>query len=119
MHMKKFSLYSVISTASYLIRQFFTPNPFKNLNWFFATGFNWIFGIILFPVSFFIVGLFYIPGECPWAGSLAYFVVYFCITFLVSGFMLCGLVWWMWLLLSLFLATILGLIIWRLIRQFA
>ncbi len=118
--MKKiFTVYGAISTISYLIRQFCTPNPFENLPWVFATGFNWVFGIILFPVSFFIVGLIYIPGECPWAGSLAYFLIYFCIAFLVCGFMLYGLVWWMWTLLGLFVAAIIALIVWRLFRQFA
>lgn len=117
--MKKLSLYSIISTISYFARQFLIPNPFEKLNWVFATTFNWLFGLILFPASFFIVGLFYICGECPWLGSVAYCVVYFVIDLFVLGFTTVGTVWWMWLLLSIAIAVLIALIIWRCIRQIA
>lgn len=117
--MKKLSLYGVISTISYFVRQFFVPNPFEKLNWFFATTFNWLFGLILFPISFFIVGLFYIPGECPWLGSIAYCIVYFVVDLFVLGFMTVGTIWWMWLLLAIAIIVLISLIVWRCFRQFA
>lgn len=114
---KNISLYSVVSAVSYLVRQFCFPNPFDSFNWFFSNVFNWIFGFILFPVSFFIVGLIYIKGECPWLGSVAYCTVYFIIDLFVLGFIKEGNVWWMWLLLSLTIVVLVLLIVWRIIRQ--
>lgn len=114
---KNISLYGIVSVISYLIRQFCVPNPFDSYDWFLSNVFNWLFGIILFPVSFFIVGLIYIKGECPWLGSVAYCAVYFIIDLFVLGFIKEGNVWWMWLLLSLTIVALVLLIVWRIIRQ--
>lgn len=48
---------------------------------------NWGVGLILFPITFFIVGLFYKRGSAPFLGSLLYLFFYAVHTGLI---MLCG-----------------------------
>lgn len=81
-------MYRLISILSLIIRQFILPNPFESFAGQDITFFglklviepllaNWIAEAILFPVSFFIAGLFYKREmKMPALGSFLYFVFY-------------------------------------------
>ena len=73
----------LVSTISYLIRQFVLPNPFTNLlediNK--ATIFNWIFGFVFIPLAFILTGTWYISGrDEKWVGSIGFLFNYFVLT---------------------------------------
>ena len=83
-------IYKILSTAFWFIRQFCMSNPFEVLgDGIIATIggseilltpdlLNWIAGAILPAFTFLIVGMYYISGSCPAAGSILY-MVFFCI----------------------------------------
>lgn len=78
-------MYKLIKLASVLVRQFLLPNPFAAL----PNGelYNGLATIILVPITFFIVGLFYKRGSAPAVGSFLFLVFYLIHTFIL---MLCG-----------------------------
>jgi hypothetical protein len=69
------SLYKVIASLSYLFRTFSLTNPFEN----YELGFiiNIFVGVILFPITYKIVGLFYKRRTAPALGSIMYLGFYF------------------------------------------
>ena len=71
-------MYKIISTASYIIRTFCLENPFECFG---VYGFliNIIAGMIMYPISYRVVGTIYSSGDCPALGSLMYLGVYFAI----------------------------------------
>lgn len=86
----KIKLYKKLSVLFWFIRQFCMPNPFEVL----GEGvtvvlnevpilltpdiLNWIAGLGLPTFTFIIVGLYYISGSAPAAGSLLY-MFFFCV----------------------------------------
>ena len=73
----------VLSTISYLIRQFFLPNPFKNMFQKAGTAevVNLIFGGIFIPLAFLLTRTWYVSGvNEKWEGSLGFFINYCILT---------------------------------------
>ena len=83
-----------MSTISLIIRQFYLPNPFEYLGWVQGNIVNWIVGIILHPICFGIVGLFYMKGSAPAWGSFLYLITYSAFTFILYLMGLFEFVWW-------------------------
>ncbi len=91
-------MYRIFSVLSFLIRQFVLPNPFESFAGQEITlwgtkiiiepiAANWISGIILFPISYFVAGLFYKREmEMPALGSFLYFAFYCLHTFIIYVF---------------------------------
>lgn len=72
-------MYKLMAILSILVRQFLLPNPFE----FFeekAILYNWIAGLVLAPVSYFLVGVVYTRGSAPVLGSFLYLIVYSSLT---------------------------------------
>ena len=75
-------LYGLIKLSSIFIREYLLPNPFGNrAN---AEALNWMLGIVLYIITYPIVGLFYRPRSNPPLGSLLYLFFYAIHTGLVS-----------------------------------
>lgn len=74
--------YISVSFISVVIRNFIIPNPFGTLHN--GLVYNWIFSIILVPVCYSIVGIFYRRGEAPMIGSLAFLLGYIVLTFITN-----------------------------------
>lgn len=73
----------LISVISYLIRQFYMPNPFGNIfkNPANAEIANWLFGGIFIPLAYFATGTWYASGsDAKWVGSLGFFINYCILT---------------------------------------
>ena len=98
------ALYKIISIASIIIRQFYLPNPFEPLGITVVTPYfvltpvmlNLLAGVILVPVTYGIVGLYY-HGGFPTGGSLL-FLFFYCIHtgliyLTVRLFLLTGVLW--------------------------
>lgn len=83
-----------MSTISLIIRQFYLPNPFEYLGWAQGNIVNWIVGIILHPICFGIVGLFYMKGSAPAWGSFLYLITYSAFTFILYLIGLFEFIWW-------------------------
>lgn len=64
-----------MASISILLRQFYLPNPFENLE----NGVLYNMGaeLILYPLTFSVVGLFYNRGEAPALGSFLYLLFYY------------------------------------------
>ena len=80
---RKSSGRGIVSTISYLIRQFFLPNPFENM--FTKSGTaeaaNLIFGGIFVPLAHLLTGTWYVSGlNEKWEGSLGFFINYCILT---------------------------------------
>ena len=67
-------MYKAVAGLSLLIRTFFLPNPFEGMEM--GVLYNLAAGIILLPITFLIVGLFYERGSAPVLGSLLYLFFY-------------------------------------------
>ena len=73
----------IVSTISYLIRQFVLPNPFENVFQKVRTAevVNLIFGGIFIPLAFLLTRTWYVSGvNEKWEGSLGFFVNYCILT---------------------------------------
>ena len=68
-----------------LVRQLLLPNPFETMWPDKAFILNWIFGIILWPVSYFLTGLIYRRGDGAVVGSVLFNVIYILLTLLIWG----------------------------------
>ena len=79
-------MYGIIAPLSIFIRNFILPNPFEAYP--LGLAYNWLAEIILYPITFITVGLFYEKGSNPALGSLLYLVFYLIYTGLL---MLCSL----------------------------
>ncbi len=68
-------LYFLLKVIFWVIRSLVLPNPFSPLE---GLGeiVNLVFGGVLFPVSYFMTGLFYHRGDDPAAGSVLYMLFY-------------------------------------------
>lgn len=73
----------LVSTASYLIRQFCFPNPFANIvkDSNIATIVNWICGGIFIPLAYILTGTWY-KGGAKEVGSVGFFINYAILTVL-------------------------------------
>lgn len=78
-------MYKLIAAISLLIRNFYLPNPFEHLKM--GVLINWGIGLILFPITFLVVGLFYERRSAPILGSVLYLFFYALHTGLI---ILCG-----------------------------
>ena len=79
-------MYAILKTFGFLIRQFLLPNPFESICPEQAAVINLIFGIILMPVAYIIVGRFYDRHyDAPAAGSLMFNLVYIGLTLITWG----------------------------------
>ena len=72
-------MYKAMATVSFIIRQFFLPNPFECFGSM-ALIYNWVAGLILAPISFALVGTVYTSGEAPAFGGFLYLIVYALLT---------------------------------------
>ena len=78
-------MYKIMAAISLFIRNFYLPNPFEHIEM--GVLINWGVGLALYPITFFIVGLFYERGSAPALGSLLYLFFYAVNTGLI---ILCG-----------------------------
>lgn len=86
-------MYKLMAILSILVRQFLLPNPFECFGDK-ALICNIIAEIILQPISYAIVGIFYARGSAPALGSFLYLLVY---SLLVGVLYILGkfcFVWW-------------------------
>ena len=90
-------LYGVLAIVSAVIRQCCLPNPFTCFGDM-AEGLNLIVSIVLVPISYAIVGLFYQKGSDPAAGSVCFLITYALITFGLWVLGLFSFKWW-WILI--------------------
>lgn len=74
-------IYKLIKISSFVIRQYFLPNPFE----IFKHGdiYNWVASGILVPITFFMVGFVYDSGSAPFIGSLLFFAFYLLNTYVL------------------------------------
>lgn len=80
-------MYKLIKLSSILIRQFLLPNPFSALPY--GELYNWLATILLVPITYFIVGLFYESRTAPVLGSflfLFFYLIHTCILLLCGVF---------------------------------
>ena len=96
-------LYNIVATISFIIRQFFLPNPFVGFDY--AVLLNLIVGTAIAALSYFLVGQVYEKGSIPWFGSLLFLICYSILTILLYL-----LVSWWWIILIV-VAIIIGIII--------
>lgn len=75
----------MIKGSSIFIRQYMLPNPFGDLPN--ADILNWMAGIILYPVTYIVVSLFYRERSNPPLGAFLYLFFYAVHTGLIA---LCG-----------------------------
>lgn len=75
-------LYELIKGLSILIRQFALPNPFVGFEN--ADALNLLVGVILYPVTYLIVKLYYKARSNPAWGSFLYLFFYISNTFLIA-----------------------------------
>ena len=102
----KLTFYGLLSAISLIIRQFFLPNPFECLGFFQGNLVNWIVGIILHPICFGIVGIFYMKGSAPAWGSFLYLITYSAFTgilYLMGVFKFAW--WWVICVILMLIAT--------------
>ncbi len=88
-------MYKLVASLSIIIRGTCLPNPFAQHPS--GEAINWVVGVILGPVTFAIVGLFYRRGSMPALGSVWYLFFYFVHTVLIVlwgklGFSVMGMV---------------------------
>lgn len=86
-------MYKLIFLISLVIRQFCLPNPFECFGDK-ALLYNWIAGLVLAPVTYYLVGLFYEKGSLPALGSLMYLVFYAGLTGVLSLLGRVSFAWW-------------------------
>ena len=103
--MRKISLYSLISLASVLVRQFLLPNPFECFG---ENAFliNWIAEPIIQIVAYMIVGRFYMSGSAPALGSLLFLFIYALIIGLLWILGIFSFAWWWILIIVLIIIAI-------------
>ena len=79
-------MYDIVRITSYLIRQFFLPNPFTNLfkEQYQAEIVNWICGFIFVLFASRLTGIWY-DGQVKTLGSLGFLVNYVILIFLFLG----------------------------------
>lgn len=89
-------MYGLMAFVSTIVRQFYLPNPFECFG---NSGevINWIAGILIHPLAFGVVGLFYRSGDCPPLGSFLYLVAYAAITGILALMGIFSFAWW-WVL---------------------
>ena len=69
-------------TVSFLVRNFYMPNPFADYE--LGIVYNYIAGILLLPITYRVVGLFYRRGTAPAAvGSFLFLFFYVAHTYLL------------------------------------
>lgn len=78
-------MYEIVKFVGFFIRQFCLPNPFEAMWPEQAFVLNWVFGLILLPVAYFITGLWYRRGEGAAVGCILFNVVYIGLTVLFWG----------------------------------
>ena len=86
-------MYKLMIMISPIIRQFCLPNPFECFGDK-AIIYNWIAGLVLTPVAYYLVGLFYEKGSLPALGSLLYLVFYAVLTAVLYLLGLVSFAWW-------------------------
>ena len=79
-------MYELFKVIGFLIRQFLLPNPFESICPERAAVINLLFGIILMPVAYIIVGRIYDRHfDEPVVGSFMFNVVYIVLTVITWG----------------------------------
>ncbi len=78
-------MYAFISLIGLIIRQYLLPNPFEALWSNEAVVINWIFGILLVPITYAIVGCFYKRGDGAALGSFLFTIFYVLISVTLCG----------------------------------
>ena len=78
-------MYKIVKYLSFLIRQFFLPNPFINIfNATTAEIINIMVGGIFIPLAYILTGTWYISSkETAWIGSIGFLINYAILTFLL------------------------------------
>lgn len=65
----------MMPVISFIVRQFFLPNPFTPLGSN-ADAINLLFGGVLVPITYGMVGFIYDSGSDPTAGSFLFLLIY-------------------------------------------
>lgn len=86
-------MYRLIWTISILVRQFCLPNPFECFGEK-AILYNWIAGIILPLVTYFLVGTIYDKDSLPALGSMLYLIIYIVLAGLLWLLGQVSFAWW-------------------------
>ena len=68
-------LYTLFAFISYLIRNYCFSNPFSPLGEI-GDGINLLFGFLLIPITYIIVGLVYRKNSYPLLGSILFIIIY-------------------------------------------
>ncbi len=102
-------LYNIVAAISFIIRQFFLPNPFSGD---YAILLNWVVGIAITALAYFLVGQVYEKGSMPWFGSLLFLICYSILT----GLLYLLVSWW-WIILIVVSMIIAIIIIVKIIRN--
>ena len=78
-------MYKIVKYLSFLIRQFFLPNPFINIfNATTAEIINVMVGGIFIPLAYILTGTWYISSkETAWIGSIGFLINYAILTLLL------------------------------------
>lgn len=95
-------MYGITSLISFVIRQFFLPNPFINMfeN---AEIINLICGGIFIPLAYLLTGTWYVSRKgLYFVGSIGFLINYILITFLLIG--ISSFISNIWLVFILFMA---------------
>ena len=90
-------MYAIVFIVSTFIRQFLLPNPFECFgdN---AIVINWIVGLLLHPLAYWLVGWIYQRGAFPTLGSLLYLIAYASLTGILALMGIFSFAWW-WVLI--------------------
>lgn len=86
-------MYKIIYIISYVLRMVYCPNPFEYLPN--GEALNLLFGGILIPITYFMVGTFYQKGSAPVIGSIAFLAMYFVNGFVFKQIMRLYPTWWL------------------------
>ena len=86
-------MYRIIALLSLFIRQFCLSNPFECFGDQ-AVVYNWIAGILLHPIAYFVVGQIYESGSAPVVGSCLYLLAYCVLTGFLWILGLFSFAWW-------------------------
>lgn len=99
-------IYALLTLVSFIIRQYFLPNPFESLG---GKGIiiNYIATAVITAVSYFLVGLVYKSFSNPVVGSILFLIIYSVIVVLlyVMGIFNFA-VWWIIVVIILFIVII-------------
>lgn len=82
------SIYELIKFSGLVIRQFCLPNPFESMWPEKAFVLNLLFGMLLLPIAYLLVGRWYERGDGAALGSFIFNAVYIILSLALWGFIM-------------------------------